>query len=118
MSHLYFEKHLVQAVRTDGLKVNEFVVLDLHTLPPSIGVAVDDDSARKVDSVLHQGINCVLSIVCDAHRGKLSELIYEVLKSVQAQVADAREDMSSIKVRLTSFDSKSVRLEINVYVNL
>ena len=35
-----------------------------------------------------------------------NELMYEVLKSVQAQVAIIREDMESNKVRLTSLDSR------------
>jgi hypothetical protein len=34
-----------------------------------------------------------------------NELIYEVLKSIQAQVAIVREDITSIKARLTSLDS-------------
>jgi chromosome segregation ATPase len=33
-----------------------------------------------------------------------NDLIYEVLKSVQAQVAVIREDVNSIKTRLTSQD--------------
>jgi predicted nucleic acid-binding Zn-ribbon protein len=35
-----------------------------------------------------------------------NELIYEVLKSIQAQVAITREDMESIKHRLTSLDQR------------
>jgi predicted nucleic acid-binding Zn-ribbon protein len=35
-----------------------------------------------------------------------NELIYEILKSIQAQVAIVREDMESMKVRLTSQDSR------------
>jgi hypothetical protein len=35
-----------------------------------------------------------------------SELIYEVLKSIQAQVALTREDIASIKARLTSLDTR------------
>jgi predicted nucleic acid-binding Zn-ribbon protein len=35
-----------------------------------------------------------------------NELIYEVLKSIQAQVAIIREDMESMKTRLTSQDSR------------
>jgi hypothetical protein len=35
-----------------------------------------------------------------------NELIYEVLKSVQAQVALTREDIASIKARLTSLDMR------------
>jgi hypothetical protein len=35
-----------------------------------------------------------------------NQLMYEVLKSVQAQVAIIREDMDSIKMRLTSQDSR------------
>jgi hypothetical protein len=34
------------------------------------------------------------------------ELIYEGLKSVQAQVALTREDIASIKTRLTSLDTR------------
>ena len=35
-----------------------------------------------------------------------NELIYEVLKSVQAQVAIIREDMESLKTRLTTQDGR------------
>ena len=35
-----------------------------------------------------------------------NELIYEVLKSIQAQVALTREDAESIKARLTSLDQR------------
>jgi archaellum component FlaC len=35
-----------------------------------------------------------------------NELLYEVMKSVQAQVAMIREDVNSIKARLTSLDSR------------
>lgn len=35
-----------------------------------------------------------------------NELMYEVLKSVQTQVALIREDVDSIKVRLTSVDTR------------
>jgi hypothetical protein len=35
-----------------------------------------------------------------------NELIYEVLKSIQAQVAIIREDMESVKTRLTLQDSR------------
>jgi hypothetical protein len=35
-----------------------------------------------------------------------NELMYEVLKSIQAQVALVREDVDSIKVRLTSVDTR------------
>jgi hypothetical protein len=35
-----------------------------------------------------------------------NELMYEVLKSIQAQVAIVREDMGSMKMRLTSQDSR------------
>jgi predicted nucleic acid-binding Zn-ribbon protein len=35
-----------------------------------------------------------------------NELIYEVLKSIQAQVAIVREDMESVKARLTSQDNR------------
>jgi hypothetical protein len=34
------------------------------------------------------------------------QLIYEILKSVQAQVAIIREDVSSIKARVTSIDTR------------
>lgn len=34
------------------------------------------------------------------------ELMYEVLKSIQAQVALIREDVDSIKTRLTSLDTR------------
>ena len=35
-----------------------------------------------------------------------NELIYEVLKSVQAQGAVLREDMDAVKSRLTSIDTR------------
>jgi hypothetical protein len=35
-----------------------------------------------------------------------NELIYEVLKSIQTQMALVREDIASIKARLTSLDSR------------
>lgn len=35
-----------------------------------------------------------------------NELIYEVLKAVQAQVSLLRDDMDSVKARLTSIDSR------------
>jgi chromosome segregation ATPase len=35
-----------------------------------------------------------------------NELIYEVLKSIQAQVAIIREDMESVKTRLTLQDNR------------
>lgn len=35
-----------------------------------------------------------------------NELIYEVLKSVQEQVALLRDDMGNVKARLTSIDSR------------
>jgi len=35
-----------------------------------------------------------------------NELMHEVLRSVQAQVALIREDVSSIKARLTSLDAR------------
>ncbi len=35
-----------------------------------------------------------------------NELMYEVLKSIQAQVALIREDMDSVKIRLTSQDNR------------
>ncbi len=35
-----------------------------------------------------------------------NELMYEILKSIQAQVALIREDMDSVKTRLTSQDSR------------
>ncbi len=35
-----------------------------------------------------------------------NELMYEVLKSVQAQVAIIREDVQSVKMRLTSQDNR------------
>lgn len=35
-----------------------------------------------------------------------NELIYEVLKSIQSQVAVTREDVGSIKARLTSLDTR------------
>jgi polyhydroxyalkanoate synthesis regulator phasin len=35
-----------------------------------------------------------------------NELLFEVLKSVQAQVALIREDVDSIKMRLTSIDTR------------
>ena len=35
-----------------------------------------------------------------------NELMYEVLKSIQAQVAVVREDVASIKARLTSLDNR------------
>jgi hypothetical protein len=35
-----------------------------------------------------------------------NELIYEVLKAVQAQVGLLRDDMDSVKARLTSIDSR------------
>lgn len=35
-----------------------------------------------------------------------NELIYEVLKSIQAQVAIVREDNEHIKTRLTSIDTR------------
>jgi polyhydroxyalkanoate synthesis regulator phasin len=35
-----------------------------------------------------------------------NELIYEVVKSIQAQVALTREDAESIKARLTSMDQR------------
>ena len=35
-----------------------------------------------------------------------NELIYEVLKSVQAQVALLRDDMDNVKARLTSIDTR------------
>ncbi len=38
--------------------------------------------------------------------GITNELMYEVLKSVQAQVAIIREDVGSIKARLTSLDTR------------
>ena len=40
-----------------------------------------------------------------------NELIYEVLKSVQAQIAIIREDMGSLKVRATSQDRILSRIE-------
>ncbi len=39
-------------------------------------------------------------------RAVTNELIYEVLKSIQAQVALVREDVDSIKARLTSVDTR------------
>ena len=35
-----------------------------------------------------------------------NDLMYEILKSIQAQVALIREDMDSVKTRLTSQDSR------------
>jgi len=35
-----------------------------------------------------------------------NELIYEVLKSIQAQVGIVREDVDSIKTRLTTLDGR------------
>ena len=35
-----------------------------------------------------------------------NELIYEVLKSVQAQVSLSREDVNNIKVRMTSVEQR------------
>jgi hypothetical protein len=35
-----------------------------------------------------------------------NDLIYEVLKSVQAQVSVTREDVADIKARLTSLDTR------------
>ena len=35
-----------------------------------------------------------------------NELLYEVLKSVQAQVALLRDDMENVKARLTSIDTR------------
>jgi hypothetical protein len=35
-----------------------------------------------------------------------NELMYEILKSIQAQVAIVREDMDSIKTRLTAQDGR------------
>jgi archaellum component FlaC len=35
-----------------------------------------------------------------------NELMFEVLKKIQAQVALVREDMDSIKARLTSIDTR------------
>jgi len=35
-----------------------------------------------------------------------NELMYEILKSIQAQIAIVREDMDSIKIRLTSVDTR------------
>jgi len=40
-----------------------------------------------------------------------NELIYEVLKSVQAQVAIIREDVGSLKFRATSQDRMLSRIE-------
>lgn len=40
-----------------------------------------------------------------------NELLYEVLKSVQAQVAIIREDVASLKVRATSQDRILSRIE-------
>jgi hypothetical protein len=40
-----------------------------------------------------------------------NELIYEVLKSVKAQVSIIREDLNSVKVRLTSQDRILSRIE-------
>jgi hypothetical protein len=39
-------------------------------------------------------------------RAITNELLYEVLKSIQAQVALVREDVDSIKARLTSVDTR------------
>ena len=39
-----------------------------------------------------------------------NELLYEVLKSVQAQVSIIREDMASVKNRLSSVDTKLATL--------
>jgi len=39
-------------------------------------------------------------------RAVTNELMYEVLKSIQAQVALVREDVDSIKARLTSVDTR------------
>jgi hypothetical protein len=39
-------------------------------------------------------------------RAITNELMYEVLKSIQAQVALVREDVDSIKARLTSVDTR------------
>lgn len=35
-----------------------------------------------------------------------NDLIYEILKSIQSQVAIVREDMDSVKVRLSSIDTR------------
>jgi hypothetical protein len=35
-----------------------------------------------------------------------NELLYEVLKSIQAQIAIAREDVDAIKTRLSSIDTR------------
>jgi len=43
-----------------------------------------------------------------------NELLYEVLKSVQAQTAVMREDMNSVKVRLTSQDRILSRIESGI----
>ena len=40
-----------------------------------------------------------------------NELLYEVLKSIQAQVAIIREDVASLKVRTTSQDRILSRIE-------
>ena len=40
-----------------------------------------------------------------------NELIYEVLKSIQAQVAIIREDVDSLKTRTTSQDRMLSRIE-------
>lgn len=49
----------------------------------------------------------VTFIVYTSQMAEISnELIYEVLKSVQAQVAIIREDVGTIKARMTSLDHR------------
>ncbi len=43
-----------------------------------------------------------------------NELIYEVLKSVQSQVSLIREDMDSVKTRLSQMDSKLATLHLDI----
>ena len=51
-------------------------------------------------------VNFVSSLARPMSQTVTNELIYEVLKSVQAQVGLIREDVASIKARLTSLDQR------------
>ena len=75
-----------------------------------IGVAAhaaDLKSGLKIAFVPKQ-INNPYEVIADdgGMAAITNELMYEVLKSIQAQVAIVREDMDSMKTRLTALDGR------------
>ncbi len=73
----------------------------MHSAPP-----VWAQEKEGAQNARHGDANAVPIQLASVTAALTNELIYEVLKSVQAQVALTREDIASIKARLTSLDTR------------